>query len=86
VLYLQDSHGIISKATLTNKPNVESLSKWYCAIKYIDEVLIDFYYIKGNGAHFYFKYRESWHKILKGSFKQEEIVEHYRIIEFSNVR
>lgn len=81
MLYLRDSSGIVCRATLTNKPNLGSLSKWFNNIKYINEEPVNFYYTKSNGAHFYFEYKGAWHKILKGSWKKEELKEYYVLME-----
>jgi hypothetical protein len=79
-LTLQDENGYLFKATLTREPNLHSSSKWYSAIKYINNETITFQYIKSNGSYFYFEYKNKWYRLLKYSFNIEEIHMQYTII------
>lgn len=80
MLTLQDEKGNTLRAVPTRTPRLNSRSKWFSAIKYINDVAYDFHFVKGNGSHFYFLYKNTWHRMIKVSITQEDQPTNYIIV------
>jgi hypothetical protein len=77
LLSLINEKGDIFKATTTRQPNLNSSSKWYSDVKFINNEAIIFYYVKGNGSYYYFQYTNKWYRLLKFSINTENIATQY---------
>jgi hypothetical protein len=81
MLYLHDENLNIYKAAAIAEPDIYSSSRYTSIIKYIDEESIMFYYIKGSGTHFFFKYQDKWHKMLRPGIRDYEFASKFTIIK-----
>jgi hypothetical protein len=72
MLYLHDENMNIYKAAAISDSKINNNSRWTSCIKFINGESIIFCFIKGSGTHFYFKYQDKWHMMLRPGIKDEE--------------